>query len=292
MTDEDVVRLAGDLLEARVFPSPARQPGHKDVYTCRIRGGTAADLMRVLAPQLGIRRNSQINCALAGWQATRYRRWLATEISDMTALRSSGCSMAAIAARYGVHPKRVTDLLSAARRNRSGRNAAEVAASALAAERWLARAADGGSEMAWVAGLMEGEGYFGSNRGHLRLSLQMTDRDVVERAADLLGARLCRRQEAAREHWTPTWQSTVYGRRALDIAERLEPFMGYRRRDQIQKMRERHRPPKRFVAPPERVVRNLEIARRHRAGESGPVLAAEFGMTHQNVYYIARRYRG
>src|SRR6266536_1653451 len=47
MTDEDVVHLAADLMEARVFPNPARKPGHKNAYVCRLRGGTAADLMRV-----------------------------------------------------------------------------------------------------------------------------------------------------------------------------------------------------------------------------------------------------
>ena len=40
----------------------------------------------------------------------------------------------------------------------------------------------------------------------------------------------------------------------------------------------------------ERRSRNLEIARRLAAGESGTALAREFGMTLQNIYYIGKHY--
>jgi LAGLIDADG-like domain len=208
------------------------------------------------------------------------------------ALRSSsGHSHPAIAARYGVLPKHVSDVLSGVARGHQGLAVPTVAAAASAADRWIAEAADGDVERAWLAGLLEGEGSFGCGQRHTVLvRLTMTDQDVVERVARMLGASV-RREEPAKDNWAPTWHFEIYGRRAMGIAEDLEPLMGQRRRAQIRKMREYYRPPKRFAAPPSRVVRNLEIARRHCGGESGPALAAEFGMTHQNVYYIARRYR-
>ncbi len=39
------------------------------------------------------------------------------------------------------------------------------------------------------------------------------------------------------------------------------------------------------------MARNLEIARRLADGERGPALAVEYGMTHQNVYFIGKKYK-
>jgi hypothetical protein len=265
--------------------------GPKDSYTWRLRGGTAADLMRSLSPQLGARRNLQINQALASWQPACHRRWLASEIAEMMALKSAGQPRSAIAARYGVQPKRVSDLLSSIARGHHGQKAPSVAAAAIKASRRIGNASTGDTDTSWLAGLLEGEGYFGCVRPHtVRIALTMIDRDVVERAALMLGAKVYPIQ-ARQENWMPSWGVTVYGQCAPDIAGKLEPLLGRRRREQIRRMRQHHRPPRRFVAPPDRVARNIEIARTHFNGESGPDLASAFGMTHQNVYYIARRYR-
>src|SRR5215470_13696486 len=83
------------------------------------------------------------------------------------------------------------------------------------------------------------------------------------------------------------WQ--VYGSRAVAVMQAVEPVLGIRRRDQIRVAHGGYPTPARRV-PSDRLARNQEIARRLATGESGPNIARAFGMTHQNVYYIAKRY--
>lgn len=84
--------------------------------------------------------------------------------------------------------------------------------------------------IAWLAGLLEGEGSFA--RGpHARINLAMTDVDVVRRAADLMGG--------AEVYAIPVpgqktrYQFGVYGPTAAGWMMTLWPFMGARRRERI-----------------------------------------------------------
>jgi hypothetical protein len=149
-----------------------------------------------------------------------------------------------------------------------------------------AAGANGDCDLAWLAGLLEGEGSFQTNHT-VRLSLQMTDKDVVARAADLCRATVRGPRRPANADWSPTWYFDLYGQRALAVADRVKALMGIRRNGQIDRMTSSYRP----SVPPDRVSRNVQITRRYLIGESGPALAAEFDMTHQNLYYIVRRYR-
>ncbi|WDS52057.1 LAGLIDADG endonuclease [Microbacterium phage Caron] len=87
-------------------------------------------------------------------------------------------------------------------------------------------------DLIWLAGLLEGEGTFDAHRGRYpRVRLCMTDRDVVERAADLMGTsvRLSLRQAPS----TPTWNAELSGDRAAVIMEAVLPLMGARRSQRI-----------------------------------------------------------
>ena len=100
-------------------------------------------------------------------------------------------------------------------------------------------------EIAWAAGLFEGEGYAVLNKRKpvvLRLAIEMTDRDVIERFATIVGvgnANGPRRRSNPR--WQPLWrwQSDCIGdirhvlgligpyllsRRAAKVAELLEEY--------------------------------------------------------------------
>ena len=85
-------------------------------------------------------------------------------------------------------------------------------------------------EVAWLAGLLEGEGCF-----HLRkeddrplIKLNMTDRDVIERAARLMGATYSFRPRAEPHHKD---QFVIYltGPRAQAVMDRVRPYMCARR---------------------------------------------------------------
>lgn len=85
---------------------------------------------------------------------------------------------------------------------------------------------------AWLAGLLEGEGSFTHNGGCPRVSLRMTDKDILERFAKELGVEY---QEEAppKSHWNMIFRCNIYGDRAAVLMERILPWMGERRSAKI-----------------------------------------------------------
>lgn len=87
-------------------------------------------------------------------------------------------------------------------------------------------------DLIWLSGLLEGEGTFDLQRGRYpRIRLAMTDRDVVGRAATLMGTRV--RLSLRRAPYKPTWHAEMQGPRAAALMERLLPHMGSRRSQTI-----------------------------------------------------------
>lgn len=90
-------------------------------------------------------------------------------------------------------------------------------------------------DRAWLAGLLEGEGAFIPHRRRGRVyptvSLKMTDRDVVDRAADLMGGRVHLHHTAAMRArgWKPQFKTSRAGREGALLMRRLRPLMGGRR---------------------------------------------------------------
>lgn len=97
-----------------------------------------------------------------------------------------------------------------------------------------------GSELYWLAGLLEGEGCFSiqkyPNRAPLaRIRLAMTDFDVVLRAGRLIGGK---QRTPAEWQKKGTTYKTIYnwsvtGREAVRLMRILLPLMGSRRADRI-----------------------------------------------------------
>ena len=94
------------------------------------------------------------------------------------------------------------------------------------------------NDLYWLAGLLEGEGYFhlyGRNTKwpHPRIQLQMVDKDVVQRAANLFGGNKVRQLNPASHKRQYTYRTEVSGRPAAHLMEQLRPIMGIRRRNKI-----------------------------------------------------------
>ena len=92
-------------------------------------------------------------------------------------------------------------------------------------------------DLAWLAGLLEGEGSFlkapPSSPNCPRISLEMTDKDVVERAASLMDGRAVTRIHLRNPHWKQTYRVVIKGSRAVELMRVLYTEMGTRRRTQI-----------------------------------------------------------
>jgi len=96
--------------------------------------------------------------------------------------------------------------------------------------------------VAWLAGLLEGEGCFTwqghtHNRSHgaIRITLAMCDRDVIERAAALLGCGYREYRHNCRDgHVRKTqYRIQVGGRRAASWMMTIYALMGTRRQEKI-----------------------------------------------------------
>lgn len=150
-------------------------------------------------------------------------------------------------------------------------------------------------DLAWLAGLLEGEGSFmrppPSNPASPRVTVEMTDRDIIDRAARILQARVDPMRSRGNPEWKPSYRITLAGERAASLMRLLRPLMGMRRQGQIDAALSARDLVLQRPGIEARRERNLEIARRIAAGENGPELAREFGVTHQNIYYIAKKYR-
>lgn len=95
-------------------------------------------------------------------------------------------------------------------------------------------------ELMWLAGLLEGEGYFGAtgargcDKRYAVVNLSMTDEDVVRRAAKLMESSVNGPyQPRTRPHVRPHWVAKLTGRRAVALLHELLPHMGVRRADRI-----------------------------------------------------------
>ena len=97
---------------------------------------------------------------------------------------------------------------------------------------------DSRERIAWAAGLFEGEGSIVLRRNtttggvELRLLMNMTDQDVVERFGAVVGCGLVRPVKRCRsipEHWKDQWRWTAVGLDAYELLQRLLPYLGNRR---------------------------------------------------------------
>ena len=108
-------------------------------------------------------------------------------------------------------------------------------------------------ELAWLAGLLEGEGCFSmANAGAHRypaVRVEMASRDVVERAARLLEAVSVTVAPPTDPRWKLMYVAKIAGARVVPLLLRLRPLMGIRRRAAIDAALAAYKPI-RLVDPP------------------------------------------
>lgn len=88
------------------------------------------------------------------------------------------------------------------------------------------------ADLMWFVGLCEGEASFDAQRGkYPRIRIGMTDRDVVGRAATLMGCRV--RLSLKPAPFAAMWHAEIQGERAADLMRLILPHMGARRSARI-----------------------------------------------------------
>ena len=92
-------------------------------------------------------------------------------------------------------------------------------------------------DLAWVAGLLEGEGSFMiRTNGTPKIQCQMTDEDVILKLQAMCGGNVYfseRTVEQKEKKWKDTWSWIIQGKDASDLMKLLLPLMGERRSQKI-----------------------------------------------------------
>lgn len=226
MTDEDVVRRVGRLFDRAVVRIPRRQEQHRDVFATTVQGASAAALMRSAGPFLGARRRQQVTRALVGWSERPLRRRDDDGRCSADACHRRPGSLGLCRHHYKLWWK-------ARRAGRASRYVPVATPDPFRADHGSDRC-DDECDLAWVAGLLEGEGHFGIARpqnglAYPLIQLKMCDEDVVRRAASLLRAPTPRRALPREIRWKTTFDAKVVGAPAAEWMRRLRPLMGARR---------------------------------------------------------------
>jgi hypothetical protein len=124
-------------------------------------------------------------------------------------------------------------------------------------------------EFFWLVGLLEGEGSFmkgkPSSPNSPTIDLQMTDLDTIEKARQIMGSGkvFCFHRDPDR--CKPAYRTSIGGEKAVILMKTLRPFMGERRKEQIDKAIEQYKLPSQRPYSEETV---REIRELRRAGMS------------------------
>ena len=89
-------------------------------------------------------------------------------------------------------------------------------------------------DIAWLAGLIEGEGCFTKCRESIRISIAMTDKDVIQRVADMWKSPVG--VWTHREGCKIPYNTIVCGNSAAGWMMTLYPFLSERRRARVREL--------------------------------------------------------
>src|SRR5512146_946073 len=97
-------------------------------------------------------------------------------------------------------------------------------------------------EWAWLAGLFEGEGHIGLvGQNSVRLMINMTDLDVLERVRDIAGGTIVTvKEKRVPNHWKPKWCWSLGNQDGVRPAlERMKPYLLSRRLARLEEAQQR-----------------------------------------------------
>lgn len=167
-------------------------------------------------PLLGKRRREQVTRALTEWRGMGYVRISpAVERSIVEIWKAGGVTKLGLARKFSVGRSTVYNVLQ--RSNDAFMEAPRRHISPL--------------DVAWLAGLVEGEGNIGVNGRSFTIRIKMTDHDVIVRAAELRGGKIYSSKIAKGRK--PIWLTQVKSTGAVSWAMTLYSWLGMRRRQQV-----------------------------------------------------------
>jgi hypothetical protein len=236
MTDQDTVERVGTLFGTGVFEH-RRSVRTRPMFSTRLRGFRAAQLMNDLLPLMGQRRRAAINEALDSYKPPVRKLSFASAAVIRWLLAHDDVTVSELSRQFGVARSTIREIrdgrIYKARKGPPWRHD-------LVLPRLRSLLIDyPEADLYWLAGWLEGEGSFckppPSDPRRARVLGCTKDRDVATRVAHLLGAspRYAHPASARKRGWSPVWRILVRGTRAVRVMKALHPLMGSRRQNQI-----------------------------------------------------------
>jgi hypothetical protein len=139
-------------------------------------------------------------------------------------------------------------------------------------------------DLYWLAGILEGEGYFYSqtDKYPLGIAVEMTDLDIIERICKLLKTKYCCPKKRE-EHHKQSYKVVLRGKKAIAVMILLLPMMGERRSEKIRECIQFH-----LEKEVGRNNRIEEIKKLRNEGVHPKDIAKIYGISHWRVYQITR----
>lgn len=140
-------------------------------------------------------------------------------------------------------------------------------------------------ELYWLAGLLEGEGYFQTKKKTSPLiALEMTDEDIMKRVCSLIGTSYCKPKVRKPTH-KQSFKTTLKGAKAIDLMKQILPIMGERRAQRIRECIDSYTlAPKGLIT----LSQKEEIINRFKNGEKPKDIAKDYPISHWRIYQLVR----
>ena len=94
---------------------------------------------------------------------------------------------------------------------------------------------DDSLQIAWLAGILEGEGSFGFYNNKASVAITMTAEDIIARVGMLMNTTYSM-QTRRKNHWKDTYSIRLSSSKAIYIMTTILPFMGTRRTAKIKEV--------------------------------------------------------
>jgi|GEM_PF-1426840 len=240
MNDEDVIGRVAQLFDLKYAVVPPPKPHWGIAYKLHIRGERAYDLMKLLYPLMGQRRQSQINKVFSQYtpapnvSVKYYQNPILNDdkVRQIKRRIAAGEFARSIAADFGVTIYMIREISQ----GKSWKHVTlDETTENVQPQRIIGYDLN---SLDWLAGLLEAEGSFmegppSAPNQHV-ISIQMTDEDVIARTAHILECsynHIHRKNEKHKDYFI----AYIRGRRAIEMMKILRPLMGVRRQGQIDK---------------------------------------------------------
>jgi hypothetical protein len=291
MTDEDVIARVAILFEHSYTVIPPRKAHWSISYKFTLRSTPAVELMRQLYPLMGKRRQGQIDRALEGYiynphSSITYSKVTEEQVRAIKKRLAKGETAKSIAQDFPISHYAIWDI-------RSGKTWGHVSVDdeptpiSSALPEYPPPIFSEENVCHWFVGLLEGEGSFmsgpPSSPNEPRISVAMTDEDVIERASQFCQTTY-QKLNVRNEHHKRVYRMFVRGKKAVELMKCVYPLMGKRRHQQIDRVLDNYVeiPHSRGMYNPSAKLSEgqaREIKKRLRDGETVSAIAEVFNVS-------------